>query len=170
MNFVNVLAKGPVLGAMMFAAVMGANNASAQEEFSESHLEAARQVVVATKALESFDNILPVLAEQTRTLFIQSDPSRTQEISDVTTNVAIKMAERRKELNKTVYEVWARRFSEEELRQLAEFYNTPLGVKLSENGPVIAALAIGAARQWQDQISTEMVAQVREELDKAAAQ
>ncbi|NVK34973.1 MAG: DUF2059 domain-containing protein [Rhodobacteraceae bacterium] len=170
MRLRNMLARGPVFGAMLLAAVLGVTAANAQDSFSEKHIDAARQVVTATKALEPFDNILPVLAEQTRTLFIQSDPSRTAEISEVTTDVAIKLAARRSELNKLVYEVWARRFSEEELVQLAEFYTSPLGAKLAKEGPVIAALSIGAARQWQDKISTEMVALVREELDKRAAE
>ncbi len=165
----SLMSIGPILGAVMFVAGLGPLGAKAQE-FSESHMEAARQVVAATKGLSSFDDILPLLAEQTRTLFIQSDPARTQEVVDVSTEVALKLASRRAELNRMIYEVWARRFSEEELLKLAEFYNTPLGEKLAENGPTITALAIGAARQWQDMISTEMVAMVREELDKRAAE
>lgn len=155
-----------------FAAVMMVSSylpAAAQDDFSESHIEAAREVVTVTKALDTFDDILPLLAEQTRTLFIQSDPSRTQEVIEVSTDVALKLAAKRSELNRIIYEVWARRFSEEELRELAAFYNTPLGQKLTENGPTVTALSIGAARQWQDAISTEMVSLVREELDKRAA-
>ncbi|GGB42516.1 hypothetical protein GCM10011316_13020 [Roseibium aquae] len=157
---------GHLLGAAMLMASAGA--AVAQEELSESHIEAARAVVQEAQALDTFDNILPLMAEQTRTLFIQSDPARTQEIEMVTNEVALEMAKRRSELNRIVYEVWARRFSEEELRQLAEFYRSPLGKKLSENGPTITALSVGAARQWQDAMSTEMVALVRERLDALA--
>ncbi|WP_153769475.1 DUF2059 domain-containing protein [Labrenzia sp. CE80] len=169
MKLKSLLSAGPFVGAALFVAGFLPLSAQAQE-FSESHIEAARQVVKETKALGSFDDILPLLAEQTRTLFIQSDPSRTQEVVDVSTEVALKLAPRRSELNNMVYEVWARRFSEEELNQLAEFYRSPLGAKLAENGPTITALAIGAARQWQDKISTEMVTLVREELDKRAAE
>ncbi|WP_417668086.1 DUF2059 domain-containing protein [Roseibium sp.] len=169
MKLYSLLSIGPVVGAALFLA--GLAPLKAQEQtFSDSHLDAARQVVAATKALSSFDDILPLLAEQTRTLFIQSDPSRTQEVVDVSTEVALKLAPRRADLNRVIYEIWARRFSEEELLQLAEFYSTPLGEKLADSGPAITALAIGAARQWQDTISTEMVALVREELDKRAAQ
>ncbi|WP_417684171.1 DUF2059 domain-containing protein [Roseibium sp.] len=169
MKLKSLLSIGPVVGAALFVAGLAPVQAQ-EKEFSESHIDAARQVVTATKALSSFDDILPLLAEQTRTLFIQSDPSRTQEVVDVSTEVALKLAPRRADLNRIIYEVWARRFSEEELLQLADFYRTPLGTKLAETGPSITALAIGAARQWQDTISTEMVALVREELDKRAAQ
>lgn len=141
----------------------------AQETFSESHLDAAKKVVIATNSLSAFDDLLPVLAEQTRTIFVQADPFRSDEIVTVTNEVALGLVPKRQELNKSIYEIWARRFSEEELNQLAEFYGTPLGQKLAEAGPSITALALGAARQWQDNIGTEMVSIVRERLEAADA-
>ncbi|MBO6756989.1 MAG: DUF2059 domain-containing protein [Roseibium sp.] len=162
-----LLPVGCVLGAALGASV--GLPVQAQEELSESHIEAAREVVVVTKGLQAFDDILPLMAEQTRTLFIQSDPARTQEVIEVSTDVALQLAAKRAELNRTIYEIWARRFTEQELRDLAAFYQTPLGEKLSENGASITALSIGAARQWQDTISTEMVTLVREELERRAA-
>ncbi|MEJ8476090.1 DUF2059 domain-containing protein [Roseibium algae] len=169
MKLKSLLSAGAVVGASLMFTSLQPLSVKAQE-FTASHLEAARQLVIETKALESFDDILPLLAEQTRTLFIQSDPARTQEVVDVSTEVALKLASKRTELNNMVYEVWARRFTEEELIQLADFYRSPIGQKLAKNGPTVTALAIGAARQWQDKISTEMVALVREELDKRAAE
>ena len=57
----------------------------------------------------------------------------------------------------------------EELNQLAEFYKSPLGQKYSKVEPELRALSIGAAKQWGDAISTEMVTLVREELNKRQA-
>ncbi|MBD1546634.1 DUF2059 domain-containing protein [Roseibium aggregatum] len=136
------------------------------KEVSEAQLEAARKVVVANKALDAFDEILPLMAEQTRTIFIQADPFKSDEVSAITNEVALKLAAKRKDLNEMIYKIWANRFSVEELEQLAEFYNSPIGQKLATETPSITALSIGAARQWQDQISTEMVSLVREEMQK----
>jgi len=133
---------------------------------TEGQLQAARQVVVANKALNAFDEILPLMAEQTRTIFIQADPLRSEEVTAITNDVALQLASKRKDLNEMIYQIWANRFTEEELRQLAEFYESPLGQKLATATPSITALSIGAARQWQDQISTEMVSLVREKLQK----
>ncbi|MFD1694580.1 DUF2059 domain-containing protein [Roseibium aestuarii] len=168
MKLTSIFSSGAVVAATLFLAAL--QPVQAQDgEFSASHIEAARKVVTATKAMGAFDDILPVLAEQTRTLFVQADPARTQEIVDVTSEAALKLAARRSELNNTIYQIWARRFSEEELKELAAFYESPLGSKLADNGPTITALAIGAAREWQNQMSTELVALVREELDKRSA-
>lgn len=138
----------------------------AQESFSEEHITAARSAVQAAQAIRAFDDVLPLMAERTRSLFIQNDPANTGMIDEVVTDVALSLAGRRPELNRVVYEVWARRFTVEELNELAAFYNTPLGQKYSAVEPELRALSIGAAKQWGDAISTEMVTLVREEMIK----
>lgn len=138
----------------------------AQESFSEEHIAAARSAVQAAQAIRAFDDVLPLMAERTRSLFIQNDPANTGMIDEVVTDVALSLAGRRPELNRVVYEVWARRFTVEELNELAAFYNTPLGQKYSAVEPELRALSIGAAKQWGDAISTEMVTLVREEMIK----
>ena len=158
--------RAAVMGAIMMTAGFLTNAAIAQDAVSESHLDAAKKVAVATKVLEPFDDILPILAEQTRTAFIQSDPTRAEEIVEVTQDVALKLAAKRSELNNLVYNAWAQAFTEEELIQLAEFYNTDLGKKLTNAIPSVTGYSVGAAREWQDKISTEMVTMVQEELAK----
>lgn len=141
----------------------------AQETIAEDHLAAARETVFASNAIRAFDNVLPLMAERTRTLFIQRDPANTAMIDEIVNEVALSLASRRPELNKVVFEVWARRFSIEELNQLTAFYKSPLGQKYSRVEPELRALSIGAAKQWGDAISTEMVTLVREELTKRQA-
>lgn len=143
-----------------------AQAATAQETFSDEQIAAAREAVQSAQAIRAFDDVLPLMAERTRGLFIQNDPANTAMIDEVVTEVALKLADRRPELNRVVYEVWARRFTVEELKELAAFYNTPLGQKYSRVEPELRALSIGAAKQWGDAISTEMVTLVREELTK----
>ena len=127
--------------------------ACAQEDkFSESHLQAAKDAVNATKSIETFDNILPDVAERTRTLFIRSNPSRSAEIDTFVNESAVELIPRRKELDTAVYEFWARRFSEAELKEIGAFYNSETGKKLAQMDSVLAALTIGAAKQWSDAI------------------
>lgn len=165
MKFIKTFPRAAVLGAAMMAAGFISNAATAQE-ISESHLAAAKKVSAATKVLEPFDDILPLLAEQTRTAFVQSDPTRAEEIIEVTQQVALELAPKRAELNNRVYQAWAESFSEAELNELAAFYSTDLGQKLTQSIPAITQYSVGAAREWQDKISTEMVTRVQEELKK----
>jgi hypothetical protein len=149
---------------MMTAGLLFGGAHAQEDELTESHLAAAKKVAVATRILEPFNDILPLLAEQARTAFIQSDPARAEEIIEVTQDVAIKLAAKRSELNDQVYRVWAHSFTEDELNQLADFYNTELGEKLTKTVPSITQFSISVAREWQDKISTEMVTMVQEEL------
>ncbi|MEP3049345.1 MAG: DUF2059 domain-containing protein [Roseibium sp.] len=166
MKPIKMYATSTVVGAAMMAWGAVAGTAHAQDAYSESHIAAAKNVAVATKILEPFDDILPLLAEQTKTAFIQVDPARAEEVIAVTQNVALKLAPQRAELNQQVYEAWAAKFSEAELKELADFYNTPLGTKLRDSIPNITAESVGRAKEWQDKISTEMVTLVQEELTK----
>ncbi len=140
------------------------SSAIAQETYSESHLNAAKAVAVETKMLEPFDSILFVLSEQTVSAFTQSDPTRAEEIAQVVQDVAISLAPRRTELNKEIYKIWASKFSEEELLQLAEFYSTPLGSKLRDVLGEVTGRSVAASREWQDTLSVDMVALVQEKL------
>ncbi|MCF3932842.1 DUF2059 domain-containing protein [Acuticoccus sp. M5D2P5] len=162
--------------AALFAGLVMAGPAAAQneapapqpaqtdEDFTQSHLQAAQDVIDLTHSDEGFDDILPRLAEQTRGVFIRSNPALTREIEDTVMEIAIDFAKRRVELSNTMQLVWARRFSEEELNELKAFFESPVGTKFAEETPVITALSIGAARQWEERLSNEMVEATRAKL------
>ncbi|WP_319774171.1 DUF2059 domain-containing protein [Breoghania sp.] len=165
------LATGLALtGPAMVLAQTAGQNGGGEETFTKEHLAAARAAIEGGNAFRSFDDILPVIADKTRTLFIRTNPSATAVIDEVTNEVALQLANRRPELDKTIMEVWARRFTTEELNEIAEFYRSPVGSKFAKLGPELTALSIGAAKQWGDIISTEMVTRVREELNKRGYQ
>lgn len=140
--------------------------ATAQDTFADSHLAAARSVAIEAKVLEPFNDVLPLLMQQTRTAFIQSNPTLAEDIVEVTEEVALDLAARRIELNTEIYRIWAGLFSEEELLELAAFYQTPLGKKLRDQIPTITARTVAAGREWQDKISVDMVALVQDELNR----
>ncbi len=154
-----------VAGMLISSPVIAQDNS-----ISESHIEAAKAAVRATKSIENFDNILPDVAERTRTLFIRSNPAMSAEIDIAVNEAAVELIPRRQELDRVIYEVWARRFSEDQLTQIATFYNSDTGKRLADLSGTLSALTIGAAKQWSDAISTDMVAIARKKLAEMAAQ
>ena len=141
-----------------------------EESFTPEHLNKAEQVIELTKSAEGFDNILPIIADQTMTLFIRTNPALTREIEEVTTEAAIEMAQRRVQLNEILHKIWARRFSPEELDEIIAFFESDTGQKFAELTPSIAALSVGASKQWSDAIATDMVTKVRAELQERGHQ
>lgn len=152
------------------AAALPSNRLAAQENqtFTKEHLQAAAKVVKSARAAEGFDDILPIIAEETRALFIRSNPQIISTVEEVVTKTAIEMAADRPSLDRTINEVWARRFTIEELEEITAFYESPVGKKLSEKSPELIALTVGAAKQWEKKISAEMVEKVRAELQSRA--
>ncbi|WP_444928427.1 DUF2059 domain-containing protein (plasmid) [Microbulbifer sp. SSSA002] len=73
-------------------------------------------------------------------------------------------------MDRVIYEVWARRFTEEQLNEIATFYNSDTGKRLADLSGTLSALTIGAAKQWGDATSTDMVAIARQKLAAMAAQ
>lgn len=163
------VAAATLLPAGDLAAQQAEPAAEEQKTFSKEHLRAAAAVVEAAKAAEGIDEVLPIVAEQTRALFLRSNPEMTAQIEDIVTDVAIRMAAKRPEVDKIVNEVWARRFTLEELEAIRTFYESSAGRKLAEVSPEVIALTVGAARQWEQQLATDMVTEVRAEIAKINA-
>lgn len=155
---------------MMPAFAQQANQEGEQKTFTKEHLQAAGEAVKVSQAAAGMDEILPIVAEETRALFIRANPLQVQLIDEVVTDIAIKTASKRPDLDKTINEVWARRFTIEELNEIAAFYKTPTGQKLATTSPELIALTIGAGKKWQDEIARQMVLDVRKEFEKRSAE
>jgi hypothetical protein len=154
-------ARAMVCALTIFAA--GLVPAMAQDA-AASHRQAAREAILATHANDQLDQILPVLAEQAKALFLRSNPAIVQVVDEVVNEVAIELAGRRPELNREVENIWMATFSEEELRAITEFYNSDVGGKLGRAMPGIIQESLGAAGIWRDALSTEIVEMSRERL------
>ncbi|HUG63490.1 MAG TPA: DUF2059 domain-containing protein [Methylomirabilota bacterium] len=140
------------------------------QTFTDSHLAAARETIEAAKADQQFDNILIVLSDQAKTLFTRSNPSLVLEIDEVVNQVALDLAKRRPELDRELEQVWAARFTEEELKEITGFYTSPVGLKFGEMMSTIIQDSVRSASLWRDTLSSEMVTKSREELIKRGYQ
>ncbi|BBE71813.1 DUF2059 domain-containing protein [Oharaeibacter diazotrophicus] len=143
---------------------------AAAEDYAASHIAAAREAIAAAHASEQFDAILPVLADQAKALFQRSNPALVQEIDSVVNDVALSLASRRPELERELERVWAARFTEEELKAITAFYESPVGKKFGENMPLVIQDSMRSAGIWRDAISTELVTKSRDELIKRGHQ
>lgn len=153
---------GAIFGGV--AAFATATAQQAQEEFSEEHLKYTRQVIDALQVYDSFDQILPTMAEQTRTLFVQNNPALAAEIETSVNDAALSLVEKRKELDKQVLDIWASRFSTEEVKAIAEFFTSPAGKAFANQSGVLLQESAVAAKSWGDERSVEIVDLVREDL------
>ena len=157
------LLRRPLAVAMVIAALA---SPALSEDFTESHIAAARETIAAAHASEQFNEILLALADQTKALFQRSNPGAAKDIEEVVGSVALDLAKRRPDLDRELERVWAGRFSEDELKQITAFFKSPVGEKYGQMAPVIIQDSMRSAGIWRDAISTEIVTRSRDELNK----
>lgn len=151
-----------VLG--LCAAVLQMAPASAQE-FTESHLEAARGAIDVLGATESYDSILPGAAQTLKTELIKRDPNLEAIISATVDETALTLAARRRDLEEEAARAYATSFSEEELKALTEFYRSPVGAKFQKEAPIVVRAVAEAAQIWSNGIVRDLTQEVASKLE-----
>jgi len=143
------------------------------QEFTDAHLDAARAAISAIHATDQFDQILLNAATQIKAELIVNSPDKQQQISDMVDDAALALAPRRADLENEVARVYAKLFTEQELQQIADFYNSDAGKKLLSQGPVATREMLGAAEVWSNGIIRDLrqnaIAGLRQINGKAAA-
>ena len=140
-----------------------ATPAGAQEQ-SAAHVALAVEVVRSAGATRGFDNVLPGLANQVIDRLIRLRPDLHKEIVATVEAVALKLAVRRAELDTDVARIWAKSFTEDELRYLLGFYTSEAGKKFSDVGPRVVAESFQSVERWTGRVGEELLEKTREEF------
>jgi hypothetical protein len=141
----------------------------AADDISASHLKAARAAMASIKITDPFDNILPTIAMQLKSTMIQGSPNYESLINETVDEEALKLAPRRADLEKEAATIYAKAFTEEELNQIAAFYNTSAGKKLLKDGPIAIRELSKAGDIWATGISRDMTKTTNDILEKKLA-
>jgi uncharacterized protein len=160
MTFFSVGRKA-ILAAALLPVFLSSANA---QEIAESHLTAARAAIIAIKATDQFDAILPRAAETLRAELLRKDPNLVEQINTVVNDKTVLLAGRRSDLETEAARAYARVFTEEELNGIATFYASPAGQKLLSDGPIVVRELIKAANIWQEGIARDLAVEVGKEL------
>ncbi|MCC6734509.1 MAG: DUF2059 domain-containing protein [Bauldia sp.] len=147
--------------ALSVIAVLPAGRASAQE-ITPAHLQAAMEAIHALGTDRDFDLVLPNVATQVEGVMMQQRPDLYRQITATVQAAAIELVQRRIELNNEVARVWALAFTEDELRQIAAFYQSPAGIKLALQGQPMMEQTVTTLQDWSERLSNEL-------LDRALA-
>lgn len=135
-------------------------------DFTDSHLKAAKDAVIAYRATGGFSSLLEIVSLQTKNTFIRTNPGLEKDIVEVT-DLAVKEFEGRKaQLDDDMSVFWAARFSEDELKNITEFFNTETGRKLAIEAGFLLQETFRQADAVGRQISNELLVRVRQEMKK----
>ncbi|TCU11836.1 DUF2059 domain-containing protein [Rhizobium sullae] len=141
-------------------------SAAQAQEISDEQMKAARAAVAAIGATAQFDNILPGLAERLKAGLIQDSPNYEDVISATVDAQALALAPRRADLEKEAATNYAKAFTLEELKAIADFYSSPVGKKLLTDGPIASRETNRAADIWAQGIARDLQKNASTELSK----
>lgn len=140
--------------------------ASAQE-ISPEHLKQARSAIAAIGATDQFDAILPQAADALKLELIQKDPNLEALITTTVDNEVLSLVGRRTDLENESARVYAKVFTEAELKAIAEFYATDVGKKLISDGPLATRQLVEAANIWQTGVGRDLAQNVADKIKAA---
>ena len=146
--------------------VVGLSTGAMAETYTKEHLAAARAAIVAAKVTEGLDEILIGTTAQTKQVLVRRAPAASTQIEEATNAVALELAPKRAELDQQIQEIWAGRFTKEELDEITKFYSSTVGQKFTKEIPAISQAISMAAQIWQKKIGDEMITKVRAEMKK----
>jgi hypothetical protein len=145
--------------------------ARAQDASDPKSLELSAQLLevagVKPMLMQMLDQITPSLTQ----LIQQANPGKETEVAEVINRFVMpKMKERLPEMIGEGAKVYAKHFKTEEITQLIQFYQSPLGVKLVREQPLMAQEMGRVGSAWAQAVAMQAVREYADEFRKRGLQ
>jgi uncharacterized protein len=136
----------------------------ASGEVDPERLAAARDLLQATNTDAQFATVIPMMFSQLKQAIPPSGPKMQEELDKVFDEIQKQFIDRRSEVLDQIAMLYARRFSAEEMKALAEFYRSPLAQKFITAIPELTGEAMKIGNTWGREIAMDAERKVREEM------
>jgi uncharacterized protein len=133
---------------------------------SPAAMAAAKEILAMKNAAAMYANAVPNLVEQTKNALMQSNLNYQKDLNEVAIIVAKNLAGREKEIGEGMAQVYANEFTEQELKDLVNFYKSPLGQKLLSSEPRAIQFSMSYMNQWAQAFAEVINGQFRAEMKK----
>lgn len=140
--------------------------AQAPAKPTPEHIALARAVLDFTGARKSFDNVIPKLLTDARNNVLRTRPTLQADLDVAAMEVAKKMAAADEELVNSIAVVYAQKFTEAELKEIAGFYQSPAGKKMVAELPNVLQESYKHMQEWTRKMSVDVMTNLRAEMKK----
>jgi hypothetical protein len=110
--------------------------------------------------------VRPRLLNDARSVILRTHPDYEADLDPIIVQLDKEMADREQVLLNDVAKIYASKFSEAELKDIAAFYQSPAGQKLTQTMPDVLRESYKLAQQWAQKFSVDVMARIREEMKK----
>jgi hypothetical protein len=133
---------------------------------SAAAVAAARELIVVKGGAAMFDPVIPGVIETAKNSLVPTNPNLTKELNDVAAQLRKDYDNKKAELVYEVAVIYAKHFSEQELKDLVGFYKSPLGQKMLKEEPLALEQGMKRAQDWGQDFSEAVLARIRSEMAK----
>jgi uncharacterized protein len=149
-----------------FSAAHAQEPAKSAPEPSKAAVAAAREVLAMKGATNMFIPVPIGVVESVKRSFLPTNPNLGRELNEVAAVLQKEFEGKRAELVDDVATIYARRFTEQELKELVVFFKTPLGQKWAREEPAAIEEGLREAQRWSDAFSEVVMGRFRSEMQK----
>ena len=158
------LGKWAAVAALALSLALGTAAPSLAQEISPDQLALARKYVDLTNKAQLYQAILAQTAAQTSKLLTQQNPDISDKIDAAIGKILDQYKDKSSDLYDQFARVYAATFTPDELKQMNEFYSSPVGVKLASSALDINNGIKQVMQVFTYNFGTEFVTKVRAEL------
>ena len=163
-----------IFSAACLALALTALPAAAQQQqpkpASPAAIAAAKEILAMKNASAMYAQAVPNIVQQTKDQLMQTNLNYQKDLNEVAVIVAQKLAGKEKEIGEGMAAVYASDFTEQELKDLVNFYKSPLGQKLLSTEPRAIQQSMGFMNQWAQQFAETVNGEFRAEMRKRGKQ
>ena len=127
-------------------------------------LAAARDLLQATNTEAQFSTVIPMMFGQLKQSIPPSGPKMQEELDKVFAEIQTQFIERRNEVLDQIANLYAAKFTADEMKALADFYRSPIGQKFIAAVPELTAEAMKMGNIWGRRIAMDAERKVRDEM------
>jgi hypothetical protein len=127
---------------------------------------AARELVVVKGGAAMFEPVIPGVIETAKNSLVPNNPNLTKELNDVAAQLRKDYDGKKAELVYEVAVIYAKHFTEQELKELVAFYKSPLGQKMLKEEPLALDQSMKKAQDWSQDLSETVLGRIRSEMSK----
>ncbi len=126
----------------------------------------AREILELKDSRFLYEPMVPGVIERVKSMLLQTNPTLGKDLDVVAASLRKSFAPRTTELLNNIATLYASRFSEAELKEIAAFYRSPTGKRVIEFEPRVFDEALDGLKGWQEKFAEEVIRRFRAEMKK----
>jgi len=153
------------LAPLVLALSLGLARPASAQEPTKGQVDAARSVIILSGMSLSFD-VVPQMMDRIAKNLLTTRPELGKDLNAVMDMLEPEFQPRREEMLNAAAKIFVKKLSQEELTQIAAFFDSPIGKKYVASQPAILDEIVVTMQAFTQKTSTDLFARVREEMKK----